>query len=190
MTSGGGDQVDAETLFRRVLEIVSNAKSMPLSSSVMITKDEVVELLDEGIARLPTELREARWMLKEREEFLAKVTREGDEILDDARLRAERMVERQEIVREVRHTSKRLVEEAREEASRLRHEAEDYCDQKLAAFEVVLERTTKTVQAGREKLRATPSRPVDDDAIAMEMFVDDPSGGHGVFFDQDSQTGG
>lgn len=190
MTASGGGPVDAEILFRRVLEIVSNAKSMPLSSSVMISKDEVVELLEEAISRLPTELREARWMLKEREEFLAKVAREGDEILDAARLQAERMVERQEIVREARHTSKRVVEEARDEARRLRHEAEDYCDQKLAAFEVVLERTTKTVQAGREKLRATPSRPVDDDEVDIGALIDDPSGGHGVFFDQDSQAGG
>ncbi len=191
MTASGGGPHDAETLFRRVLEIVSNAKSMPLSSSVMITKDEVVELLEEAIARLPTELREARWMLKEREEFLAKVAREGDEILDAARLQAERMVERQEIVREARHTSKRVVEDARAEARRLRHEAEDYCDQKLAAFEVVLERTTKTVQAGREKLRATPSHPRDeDDDAGIGALIDDPTGAHGVFFDQDSQSGG
>jgi cell division septum initiation protein DivIVA len=190
VTASGGDPVDAETLLRRVLEIVSNAKSMPLSSSVMISKDEVVELLEEGLARLPNELREARWMLKERDEFLAKVAREGDEILDAARLQAERMVERQEIVREARHTSKRVLEDAHDEARRLRLEAEDYCDQKLAAFEVVLERTTKTVQGGREKLRATPARAIDDDDVELGALIDDPSGGHGVFFDQDSQTRG
>ena len=133
-TYSGHDDIDTETLVRRVIEVVSNAKSVPLSSSVMITKDEVLELLEDALERLPDELRQARWMLKEREEFLAKVAREGDDILEQARIRAERMVERQEIVREARHTAQRLMDEARDEARRLRLEAEDYCDQKLAAF--------------------------------------------------------
>src|SRR5207249_298207 len=135
------DHPDAETLLRRVAEIVNNAKSMPLSSSVMISRDEVIELLEEAIERLPEELRQARWLLKEREDFLAKVQREADDILEAARGRAERMVQRTEIVREAKHTAQRAVEEAAEEARNLRHEVEDYCDQKLASFEIVLERT-------------------------------------------------
>lgn len=172
-------QPDAEMLVRRVVEIISNAKSMPLSASVMVSKDEILELLEEALERFPEELRQARWMLKEREEFLAKVQREGDDILEAARLRAERMVERQEIVREARHTARRVVEQARDHARRLRLEAEDYCDQKLAAFEIVLERTTKTVQAGREKLRATPLPPADTGEVPVVPEAEDS------FFDQD-----
>ena len=56
---------------------IEAARPMPLSTSAMITKDEVLELLDEAIARLPEELRAARWLLKEREEFLAKVRARG-----------------------------------------------------------------------------------------------------------------
>lgn len=172
MTETG--QHDAEFLIRRVMDIVANAKSVPLSSSVMITQDEVLELLGDAVEQLPDELREARWMLREREEYLAKVQREADEILEAARARAERMVERQEIVREARLTAQRVVEEARDESRRLRHEAEDYCDQKLAAFEIVLERTTKTVMAGREKLRATPRSEdqEDEEGLLSEGFFD------------------
>jgi F0F1-type ATP synthase membrane subunit b/b' len=178
--SNGADDIDAETLVRRVIEVVTNGKSVPLSSSVMIVKDEVLELLEDALERLPDELRQARWMLKEREEFLAKVAREGDDILEQARIRAERMVERQEIVREARHTAQRLMDEARDEARRLRMEAEDYCDQKLAAFEIVLERTLKTARAGREKLQVTPA-PADrpDAALADESELSEG------FFDQD-----
>ena len=179
-TYSGHDDIDTETLVRRVVEVVSNAKSVPLSSSVMITKDEVLELLEDALERLPEELRQARWMLKEREEFLAKVAREGDDILEAARVRAERMVERQEIVREARHTAQRLMDEARDEARRLRMEAEDYCDQKLAAFEIVLERTLKTARAGREKLQVTPS-PADRPDVALTDEAELSEG----FFDQD-----
>jgi cell division septum initiation protein DivIVA len=173
------DHPDTETLLRRVVEVISNAKSLPLSTSVRIEKDEVLELLQEAIDRFPEELRQARWLLKEREEFLDKVQREGDDILEAARARAERMVQRTEIVREAQHTAQRTVDTAREEARRLRHEAEDYCDQKLAQFEIVLDRTMKTVQAGRDRLRATPL-PAPEGAIAG---VEDD--GDGTFFDQD-----
>ena len=173
---------DTELLVRRVIEIVNNAKSVPLSASVMITKDEILELLEDAVDQLPDELRQARWMLKEREEFLAKTQREADDILEAARVRAERMVERQEIVREARHTAQRVLEDARDEARRLRHEAEDFCDQKLASFEIVLERTLKTVQAGREKLRVTPLPPAEAGEIGFgsdDAALDEP------FFDQD-----
>ena len=180
------DQVDAETLLRRVVEIVNNAKSMPLSSSVLLSnKDDVLELMEDALERLPNELRQARWMLRERQEFLDKVQREGDEILEAARVRAERMVQRTEIVREAQHVAEKSVEEARELARRLRHEAEDYCDQKLATFEIVLERTMKTVQAGREKLRVTPLPPAQEgDVLGAPPAPGEPDTGE-VFFDQD-----
>ena len=97
--AGTGDQPQSEQLLRRVIDVIEAARPMPLSSDSRINKEEVLELLNESVDRLPDELRAARWLLKEREEFLAKVRREGDEILELARARAERMVERTEIVR-------------------------------------------------------------------------------------------
>ncbi len=177
----GPPAVDAEALLHRVMDMISATRSIPLSSSVKLdNKDEVLELLDQAVHRLPTELRDARYLLKEREEFLAKVAREADDILEAARVRAERMVERQEIVREARHTAQRTLEAAQADARRLRHEAEDYCDQKLAGFEIVLERTVKTVRAGREKLRANPASAAEEDlALGGDAEAE-------VFFDQDS----
>ena len=177
------DHADAELLLRRVLDLVNGAPKMPLSSTVRLEKDEVVELLEEAVNRLPDELRQARWLLKERDEYLAKVQREADEILAAARERAERIVQRTELVREAQRLSRRIMEESQEEARRLRHEAEDYCDQKLASFEIVLERTMKTVQAGREKLQvaplSTPGAPADAGIADAEMDSGE------VFFDQD-----
>ena len=176
---------DSETLLRRVVDIIGGTRTLPLSSSVKLdNKEEVLELLDEAIQRFPDEVKQARWMLKERDEFLAKTQREGDDILQAARLAAERMVQRTEIVREAQHTARRLVEQARDEARQLRLEAEDYCDQKLAAFEIVLERTIKTVAAGRERLSLAPTQVNGDGAIAGAV-EGDPTDGEDVFFDQD-----
>ena len=178
---------DVEHMLRRLHELVGSARPMPLSTSVMVNRDEVLDLLDETIERLPDELRAARWLLKEREEYLAKVRREGDDILDQARTRAERMVQRAEVVKASETRARKIVDVANDEASRLKNEVEDFCDQKLASFEIVLERTMKTVQGGREKLRVTPSGP-QEGAIAFDgddLIEGPPTGEHEAFFDQD-----
>lgn len=170
---------ETEQLLNRIAEIIENARPMPLSASSMINKEEVLELLDDAIDRLPDELRAARWLLKERDEFLAKVRREGDDILDQARTRAERMVQRTEVVKAAEQRARQIIDAAEAEARRLRHEVEDYCDQKLAGFEIVLERTMKMVAAGREKLQGTALTAVgpDDDELGI-------GAGGEEFFDQ------
>ncbi len=189
LLEGSSAAPETATLLRRVIEIIEGTRALPLSSSVKLdNKEEVLELLDEACNRLPEETKQARWLLKEREEFLAKMQREGEDILLAARLQAERMVQRTEIVREAQVTARRTVDEGRQEARRLRLEAEDYCDQKLAAFEVVLDRTIKTVAAGREKLSAvTPLPGLDGRPVAgiAGAPVDDTLSGEDAFFDQD-----
>ena len=181
----GDGQPDVETLLRRVHDVIEGARPMPLSASVMVNKDELLALLEDAMERLPEEVRQARWLLRERQEFLDKCQREGDDILAAARERAERIVQRTELVREAQRLSRRIMEDAQEEARRLRHEAEDYCDQKLATFEIVLERTMKTVQAGREKLRVTPLPPAQEgDVVGAPPPAGEADTGE-VFFDQD-----
>jgi hypothetical protein len=146
---------ETEEVLLQLRDVIDAARPVPLSASSMISKDEVLELIDEAIARLPEELRAARWLLKEREEFLARVRHEGDEILDQARARAERMVQRTEVVKAAEQRAYQIVDTAEADARRLQHEVEDFCDQKLASFEIVLERTMTLVAAGRSKLQGT-----------------------------------
>jgi hypothetical protein len=187
-----GEEHDAEALIRSALDLVQTAKAMPLSASVLVSREELAELLQAALDRMPDELRQARWLLKERDDFLAEKQREADALLEEVRVQAERMVQRTEIVRQANHVAQRILDDANEEARRLRHEAEDYADQKLASFEIVLDRTMKTVQAGREKLQVTPLPKVDigeggDTSLAPAALggtgqhVDEPEG----FFDQD-----
>ena len=181
--AAGAGATDLEALLRQVADVVGNARPMPLSASVMINRDEVLELVEEAAACVPEELRQARWLLRERDEFLVKVQRQGDDILDQARVQAERMVQRTEVVRAAQHAARRTVEEAEAEARRLRHEAEDYCDQKLAQFELVLERTMRTVRGGRARLQGT----ADDDAGATPGVQGaEAEAREADFFDQDS----
>jgi hypothetical protein len=168
----------AEGLIRRAIDTVNAAKAMPLSASVLVSREELVEVLSAALDRLPGELREARWLLREKEEFLADRAREAEALLADVRAQAEHMVSRSEVVRQANLVAQRILDDANDEARRLRHEAEDYCDQKLAGMEIVLDRITRTVRAGREKLQATAPPPVVEVKPAEEG--DEPG-----FFDQD-----
>jgi hypothetical protein len=180
-----GDQPQSEQLLRRVIDVIEAARPMPLSSDSRINKEEVLELLNESVDRLPDELRAARWLLKEREEFLAKVRREGDEILELARARAERMVERTEIVRAAEQRARSIIDSAESEARRMRHEIEDFCDRKLGSFEIVLQKTLKLVGQGRARMQGVPANTPESallDPPADQVRATEPEA---PFFDQD-----
>jgi cell division septum initiation protein DivIVA len=169
---------DAETLLRRAIDIIATAPTMPLSSSPRIDRDEIIELLEESLHRIPEELRQARWMLKERQEFVAKTRREADELLEAARVRAERMVQRTEVVRAAEQRARSVMETAEADSRRLRHETEDFLDQRLGSFEILLDKLSRTVTTGRQRLSIGGQA---DDTGAVEVD-DDPTN---AFFDQD-----
>jgi cell division septum initiation protein DivIVA len=180
----GLDDLDAEALIGRSLDVVNAAKTMPLSASVLVSRDELAQLLTLALTRLPEELREARWLLRERDEFMAEREREAQALMDEVRAQAERMVARTDIVRQANRVAQRILDDANDEARRMRHETEDYCDQRLAGMEIVLDRTMKTVRSGRQKLQAisTPAEP----ARAAQSTTDDQEESEGEsFFDQD-----
>ena len=174
-------QPQAEALIRQAIELVEAARPMPLSASSMINKDEVLAPLRQAVAGLPEELKAARWLLKEREDFLERVPGEGDQIIARARASVEQMVQRTEVVKAADERARQLVAEAEEEARRLRLETEDWCDQKLGGMEVVLERTMRTVASGRARLQGAataPSEPgpADDEPDPLDDIFDQDRG--------------
>ena len=147
---------EVERLIQGLINVVDAARPVPLSSSSMINKNEIISVLNDISLRLPDEIRAARWLLKQREDFLARTQREGDELIDLARARAGQMVQKSEVVKAAEVQARRIIEEAQSESQRLRLETEDFCDQRLASFEAVLKKTQKVVVDGRSKLQGDP----------------------------------
>ena len=169
---------ESEVILRRTIDIVATAPSMPLSSTPRIDRDEIIELLEDAVVRLPDEIRQARWMLKERQEFLDKTKREADELLGAARQQAERMVQRTEVVRAAETRARQVIDAAEEETRRLKNETEDFLDQRLGSFEILLDRLSKTVANGRNRL-SIGSEPPPESEEPLEQ--QDAAG----FFNQD-----
>jgi hypothetical protein len=169
---------DTETLLRHAIDAVSSAKAMPLSSSVLVSRDELLDLLEHAIEVLPEELRQSRWVLRDLDALTEQRHREADALMDEVKVEAARLISRTEIARQAKAHAERVVADAEERGRAIIHEAEDFCDQRLAQMEIVLDRLTKTVQSGRERLRPRIETIEDpEDAGAPD---------EGAFFDQDT----
>jgi cell division septum initiation protein DivIVA len=159
--------MDLAARLEQLEELIREAKSMPLSSSVLINREEVLELIAELKEAMPEELKQARWIVKDREELLAKARDEGERIVEQANEEQLRMARKEEIVARATAEADRVVSEGEERARVMRSEAEDYVDAKLAQFEIsirkileasqgstkALNRTLDQVEVGRERLR-------------------------------------
>jgi cell division septum initiation protein DivIVA len=161
--------MDIAARIHQLEELIREAKSMPLSASVLVNKDEVLELVDGMRNTLPEEIKQARWVVKDREELLAKARRDAEVIVDDARKEQARLVSDDEVVAESAREAERILADAREQARQIKLEAEDYVDAMLASFESTLTktqerlaRTRDLVERGRERLRGT----IADEAFA------------------------
>jgi hypothetical protein len=78
-------------------------------------------------------------------------------------------VAQEEVVRRAHEDADRIVTEATIEAQRRGDEMDDYIDAKLANFEVVLDKTLRTVIRGRESLRG--QQAVDDLGVTGDVPV-------------------
>jgi F0F1-type ATP synthase membrane subunit b/b' len=171
-------------------QIVRDAKSMPLSSSVLISRDEVLEMLHEMQESLPEEIKQARWVVKDREELLAKARAEGDRIIEQAHEDQRRMAMKDAVAKRAQEESARMLQEAEDTTVGMRREAEDYVDAKLAQFEIALRKiledaqgtarglakTLDQVEVGRDRLRSPTTvaeqelAPPDLQAEPSELF--------------------
>lgn len=152
--------MDIGARLQQIAELIEQAKSMPLSSSVLINREEIMELLEAARAELPEEIKQARWVVKDREELITKARRDGEAVLRSAQEQQARLLSETEVVRAAHEEAEQVLIDAREQARQLRLEAEDYVDAKLAQYEIALEKTWNElqrsiaqVQRGRDKLR-------------------------------------
>ena len=83
--------MDVLVLIDKLDDLVHNAKPVPLTDQVRVDKEEIYDILDQMRATIPEEIKQARWIVKERQEMLAEAKREAERILKEARERQERL---------------------------------------------------------------------------------------------------
>lgn len=137
------------------------AKTMPLSSSVLVDREQFLVMLEKLRAELPDELRAARWMVREREAFIARTNEKSQDIIDRAKAESRRLVSESHIVAEAVEEANILVRRAEGEARRMRLEAEDDIERSLERVENLLSELLGKIHYSREELHKARPKPPD-----------------------------
>lgn len=139
---------------------VEGARNVPLSSNVMFDRDQLLGMLYSLRDELPEELRAARWMVREREAFVARTNETARDMLERAREQSDELVSESYIVKEAVDEANALVRHAEGEATRIRLEAEDYSEQAFEQTEAVLADLLAQVRSARAELHQARQRPM------------------------------
>jgi hypothetical protein len=143
------------SLHDRIAELrslVEDARSMPMSSSAVVNRAELLTLIDGLADAARTELAEAADVVSTKDDVVGAGHRRADELLADARDEQQRLASETEVLQRAREQAAAEIAAARAEIEAMRRETDDYVDTKLAGFEVALERSLDTVRRGRERL--------------------------------------
>lgn len=147
-------------LLEELITEVENARAVPLSNNVMVNQDDMLDRLHATAEQLPEELRAARWMVREREAYIAKTNERAKELLANAKTESDRLVSENYIVQEAVEEANTLIRNAENEARRIRLEAEDYAERHLAEAETILGELYRYVTEARAELhKALPPSP-------------------------------
>lgn len=141
-----------EAVLAALERAIEQARAMPMSSSVLVNRAEVLDLVAQVREALPTQLADADHVLAGADGVLVRARAEAEQLVAGARRRAEELVSAEEVVAAATARAAETVAEAERTAEARRREADDYCDRRLADFEIDLGRVVAQVQAGRAKL--------------------------------------
>jgi superfamily II RNA helicase len=129
--------MDVLVLIDKLDDVVHNARPVPLTDQVRVDREEIYDLLDQMRATIPEEIKQARWIVKERQE----------------------MISDEEVTKQAERAADEIVEDARTREREIRLGAEDYADEILNTLEVNLQKFLAAVQRGRDRLAGRDEEP-------------------------------
>lgn len=147
-----GEHLGVPTLLDALTDVVERARAMPMSSSVLVNRNEALDLIDELRDALPTQLTRADEVLSDADQVLADAQAEAENLIATARARADELISTEQVVVRAEAHAREIVAHAEATSATLRHEADDYCDRRLAEFEIDLGKILAQVRSGRVKL--------------------------------------
>ncbi len=148
-------------MIERLIIEVEEARPVPLSANVMLHRDDFVDKLRGLQEALPEELRAARWMVRQRETYIARTNEKAREVLGKAQERSQQLVSDHYVMQEAVEEANRLVRNAEREAERIRLEAEDFAERYLGESEEVLAEALRYIRESRAALHETLPPPAE-----------------------------
>ena len=146
---------NTEDIIGALYDLVQDARSMPLAADkCILERDRVLDMLDEIIAQLPGELKQARTIVESRNELISQARREAEMVMRQAQEQAKQMVTKEAIYLEAKRRAEELVGQTQERINALKKASNDYMDESLRKTEEVIADALANVRDTRMKFRA------------------------------------
>lgn len=144
-----------EDIITTLYDTIQDAKSMPLASDkCIVERDKVLDMLDEIIAQLPTELKESRSIVESRNELIGQARREAEGIVRQAQEQAARLVSQEAIYQEAKRQCQEMLLQNQSRMAELRKLSNDYMDDALRRTEEAIAQSLEEVRDTRMKFKA------------------------------------
>ena len=157
-----------EDIINALYDLVQDARALPLGADkCILERDKVLDMLDEIIAQLPSELKQSRTIVESRNELIGQARREAENIVRQAQQKANELVEQEAIYQEAKRQCADMVANAQKRIADLRKASNDYMDDALRRTEEAIAQSLGQVKDTRAKFRAltaTQEAPATDGA--------------------------
>jgi cell division septum initiation protein DivIVA len=164
---------DIESAIGELRQLIEGARSMPMSASAVVNRREVLGAIAALQGSIDDTLSRASEVVGDRDAVVAEGQSEAEEILRRAREDREKLVSDTDVYRLAQDKAEEATESARREADALKAEADQYVEERLANFELTLERTLETVRRGRARLMGGQMHALGDDSDVEGMELPD-----------------
>jgi len=144
-----------EDIISTLYDMVQDARALPLGADkCILERDKVLDILDEVIAQLPVELKQARTIVESRNELIGQARREAETLIRQAQEKAAQMVEQEAIYQEAKRQCREMVEQTQTRMAELRKASNDYMDDALRRTEEAIAMSLEDVRDTRTKFKA------------------------------------
>jgi hypothetical protein len=144
-----------EEIISALYDMVQDARALPLGADkCIVERDKVLDMLDEVIAQLPVELKQARTIVDSRNELIGQARREAEGLIRQAQEKAAQLVEEEAIYVEAKRQCKEMVQQTYARMAELRKASNDYMDDALRRTEEAIAISLEDVQNTRAKFKA------------------------------------
>ena len=144
--------MDVLVLIDKLDDLIHNARPVPLTDQVRVDREEIYDLLDQMRATIPEEIKQARWIVKERQDMLAEAKREAERVIQEARDKAEQLASEQEVVRIAHEQAEGISQDAEARRYEIHSGAENYADEIFGTLEANLDKFLSAVKRSRDRL--------------------------------------
>ena len=146
---------NTEDIIGALYDMVQDARSMPLAADkCILERDRILDMLDEIIAQLPSELKQSRTIVETRNELISQARREAEMIMRKAQEQASQLVTKEAIYVEAKRRAEELVAQTQDRITALKKASNQYMDDALRQTEEVIAEALENVRDTRMKFRA------------------------------------